>query len=466
VTDWAPLADRDPIPGDPNGVVSLARRLSADADSMRTQLQRLEAVNSDEFWCGEAAEAFRQHQKELPELLNHVVTRFERVSAALSSYGPGLGEAQSQARTALARAKEAQADIDSARAGIDQLHRQAEEARKAADDWTNAHPGEPAPPAETWASPNYNARLDQAEAELKAARRMLDDAKQIRDDAAHRCAETVGDASHDDLKNDTGLFHRIGHAVSTFVEKAAPIVGVVAGVIGVAAIFFPLLAPFALGVGAVALILDGYKATETGEGWGVVALDAVALATFGVGRAFGSVAKGVEAVSEAEKGAQALKATTGVKGALTGLRETSASGNILTGAAARSAKVARLEGTVEDFNQASKLKYLPKASQWRSAFSPAGIKGDLVGRLHTIGEEGVRALPNSFRELRVEGGLARGAWGGSRLDNTVLVLHDVRIGVETAGGVAAGKAGAIAAHDLLGGHHDEGGHHGAESGET
>ena len=325
------------------------------------------------------------------------MTRFERVSAALSSYVPGLGEAQSQARTALARAKEAQADIDSAKGAIQQQNRDAEAAKQAADDWATTHPGQPPPPPQTWASPNYNARLDQAQAELEAARRMLEDAKKIRDDAAHRCADTIGDASHDDLKNDTGLFHRIGHAISNFVEKAAPIVGFAAGVLGVAAIFFPVLAPFALAAGAMALVLDSYKAVETGEGWGLVAMDAVGLATFGIGRAFSSVAKGVETVSAAEKGVQGLEATRGVKGALAGMREVSASGKVVTGAAARSVKMARLEGTVGDFNQASKLKYLPKASQWRSAFCRCEAPAhSAIGRARSV-REAVIGLPDGGR---------------------------------------------------------------------
>ena len=465
MTDWAPLADRDPIPGDPNGVAGLAHRISADAESIRAQLARLEAVNSDEFWSGTAAEGFRKRQKELPELLNHVVTRFERVSAALSSYCPGLGEAQSMARTALARAKEAQYDIDTARAGIDRLNQEAEDARRAADEWNRIHPGEPPPPSPPWISPNYAGNLEQAEAELEAARRMLEDAKQIRDDAAHRCAETIDDASHDDLRNDTGLFHRIHKAVSHFVEKAAPVVGVIAGVLGVAAIFFPVLAPLAIIAGGLALALDTYEAVESGEGWGLVAMDAFGLATFGVGRAVKSVAEGVETVSAAEKGVASLNATRGVKGALTGLRETAASGTVLTGGAAREAKIARLQGVVDDFKEASKFKYLPKRGQWRSAFSPSEWRSELGGRLSTLRAEGLHSIPKSFSELSEEGGFVGAAWNGTRLDRAGLVIRDVKIGIEAAGGAVAGEAGYFSAKHLLHGGHAEGGSHGVEGSE-
>ena len=76
------------------------------------------------------------------------------------------------------------------------------------------------------------------------------------------------------------------------------------------------------------------------------------------------------------------------------------------------------------------------------------------------------ALPKSFNEMRAEGGLARGAWNGSRLDRTALALHDVDLGVEGTGGVLAGIAGKGSAQELFGSHGEGGNHEGGNLQET
>ncbi|HVW31797.1 MAG TPA: hypothetical protein VHL53_04595, partial [Acidimicrobiia bacterium] len=58
MADWTPLAEGDPLPGDPNGVADLVGRLRGEVGRIRAAATRLRAVNAGDFWTGDSANEF------------------------------------------------------------------------------------------------------------------------------------------------------------------------------------------------------------------------------------------------------------------------------------------------------------------------------------------------------------------------------------------------------------------------
>ena len=57
--DWSPLADTDPVPGDPVEVAALGGRFQATADEIASAVRRLRTMCTDEFWDSGAGASFR-----------------------------------------------------------------------------------------------------------------------------------------------------------------------------------------------------------------------------------------------------------------------------------------------------------------------------------------------------------------------------------------------------------------------
>lgn len=352
--DWSPLRDGDPVPGDTATIRDLATHLLGVAESIRTENTRMSALDAGEIWDSDAAVTFTELQEKLPPDLELAATRYENVANALFRWEGSLGGFQSRADTALARAKEAQDDIDAADAGIEQMQEWDDEAVRIADRTNEANPESPAVDPEPWTGPDHHALRADAVSRLDQARTDLEGVEGDRDEAANQAESDIDDASHDDLEN-PGFWE-------SFLLAAADILSIAAAVLGVLSIFFPVLAPFALVLGLVSMTLNFGLAAAGLKGWKDFVIDAIGLATFGIGRgatllgrlgkakpfmqaadnAFDSGADALGAVNRANAGQRALAARPN----MTGVRVPNPNGGRpLTGAAARS----RLNAT---YNQA------------------------------------------------------------------------------------------------------------------
>jgi hypothetical protein len=274
--DWSPLADHDPIPGDPSAVGAMAQHLGTVAARIRAQVDTLGRLDAGGIWDSDAAHVFTAAQREVPGDLEALATRYERVSDVLDEFQAELAGAQDELDAALARARVAQADLEAAAAGIARMEEWDEQACVEAEARSADHAGLPVEQEPWWGEDHRAARTD-AEARLASARTDAAAAVERRDQAAGRATWAVDLVIGDALENDSGLI--------SFVKGASDVLGYAGAVVGLASIAVPVLAPVSYGLGVASLAVDAGLAAS-GEGdWGDVAEDAAGVATGGMGRA-------------------------------------------------------------------------------------------------------------------------------------------------------------------------------------
>lgn len=83
--DWQPLADADPVPGDPYDVAGLGRRFRATADLIASASQRLKTMCTDEFLDSDAGAAFRQRSDDTAGKLTKAYARYAAAATALGT---------------------------------------------------------------------------------------------------------------------------------------------------------------------------------------------------------------------------------------------------------------------------------------------------------------------------------------------------------------------------------------------
>lgn len=269
-----------PIDGDASRLADCASHLAQVASDLRGQITRLEGVQSAEIWESGAgsADAFQDVVDDLPEKLDLVATRYERVHEALDTFHPTLASSKQDAEYWVAQAETAQSEVESAQAGVDEM----EEFESSAED------------GEEWEGMDHRASLESAEGDLSTAIDNVHSAVSAFEEAAETCAEAIDDAINDDLKNDRGWF---GISISwddvlDVLEVVVDVLNVVVAVLSIVALFVPGLNFIVLGLAALVLVgtLILY-ANNRASGWDV-AFATIGFAAAGVA-AFSSGATSV-----------------------------------------------------------------------------------------------------------------------------------------------------------------------------
>lgn len=235
--NWAPLAEDDPLPGDPQGVAQLISLLRDEALALSDTATQLRGIDAGTIWHGDAATAFRQRQEHLQPDLELVGNRIYNTTQALDQLGRAMDAAQSEARRALSSARDAEERIARARLGIETMAGQVGTPEAPALSGPLARP-DPGPVL----GPNWQGQLDEAEAQMIAAQRLFADACEIYRDAEHRCDQMLAETVHDHLADPhhRGVFATVGHAFAniadhfTSVEGFSELMGASAAVCGVA----------------------------------------------------------------------------------------------------------------------------------------------------------------------------------------------------------------------------------------
>ncbi|MGV9729904.1 putative T7SS-secreted protein, partial [Streptomyces albogriseolus] len=121
-TDWHVLdLDKDPTPGDPERVRQLARFLHDFADDVSEALRLVKGMAGEGAlaeWAGKSAKVFKEEFSGVPKNLRKLEKSYAMCGDALADYWPKLERAQALADKALAKAREAQADLSSARSKL------------------------------------------------------------------------------------------------------------------------------------------------------------------------------------------------------------------------------------------------------------------------------------------------------------------------------------------------------------
>ncbi|MGP3928163.1 WXG100 family type VII secretion target, partial [Streptomyces sp. 8N616] len=96
--DWHVLdLESDPVPGDPERVKGLARRLHAFADDVGDALRQIKGMAEDDAllkWAGKSADAFTSEFEDVPKNLRKLKKSYDLAGDALAAYWPELEKAQ------------------------------------------------------------------------------------------------------------------------------------------------------------------------------------------------------------------------------------------------------------------------------------------------------------------------------------------------------------------------------------
>ncbi|WP_217170157.1 putative T7SS-secreted protein [Streptomyces sp. AC512_CC834] len=280
--DWHPLAEKDPIPGDPEDIRDEVTRKKNLASTLRDQAAILRKAADGDALKGKYADKIREKSGDLEKRFRETAGRYERVVGDLGNWANELEGFQERADGILRAAK--QADEEHAA----EVKKKEAEAKKDGD----KKAPEETDPGSHLAS--YHKQLNQVISE--------------RDSRARHYAENIDDDISDIIK-DSGWenFKDWVHKHADTIKSVIEVLSWAATIIGTIALLFTPVGWLATviavtAIGLTALVGVGHTVLAlSGEGsWTDVAMDVFALATLG----FGSVAmKGVKAATTALKSA-------------------------------------------------------------------------------------------------------------------------------------------------------------------
>lgn len=366
MTDWAPIAKRNPIDGDPYALGELAHHFAERAETIRDVINGLRQLDTGEDRMQAAAlDALIEQRDDVIPRLALLETRYDTAAGALRRYCPVLEQAQEMADDAQRRSWAAQRDID-------RLEQEIE--HRAAAPVPGTAPEAPLP------GPDPEAALAAARAVIDDARRLLEDAVDLRDRGEAGAAQAIDDATDDDLRNPRrGFFGTIGEGLAAAADWAADhfpslaeissTLGMVSGALALVGFVFPPVATVAAAVGAVKLAVDVALMARGDGNWLDIATGVVGLATFGLGRIATSASR-VAAGRTALRNTAVLRSTFGQAGALAGQSTLSEKGVRLYGAAMRSNSLRRFGEIVRAFGDEGATAAVPRIAQALTRFQP------------------------------------------------------------------------------------------------
>ncbi|MFJ3760874.1 DUF6531 domain-containing protein [Streptomyces sp. NPDC090080] len=332
--DWQPLdLDRDPTPGDPYRVRTLASQLHAFADDVSDALRLVKGMAGEDTllqWAGKSADVFKEQFKDVPKNLKKLKKSYELCGDALADYWPKLERAQALADRALAKAKDAQSDLSSAKSRLSSadswVTRAGKEADKYKDDPTGAQSdGERPDEAKVRAATRdvRNAKsahtaaqsdVTSAQSALDAAKKMAEDARRMRDDAAGEAKRKIDEASDAGIPN-RHWWQDVGHWFEDNWDTIVTVCKVVVAVVGIIAMIIggPILGAIVLVAALVVLADTLYKYSKGQASLWDVAFAALDCIPGGKGiTSLGKLAKGVKELKNLRGGMKAM--SIGVKG--------------------------------------------------------------------------------------------------------------------------------------------------------
>lgn len=104
--EWWPLADRDPVPGDPDAIRDEAASMRRFAQALRDQARDLKTIAAGEGLKGKYADALRDNASELELHLRQTAERYEHVYGHLTSWAEELEDFQVTSAGLLRQAKD------------------------------------------------------------------------------------------------------------------------------------------------------------------------------------------------------------------------------------------------------------------------------------------------------------------------------------------------------------------------
>ncbi|MET7379999.1 putative T7SS-secreted protein [Streptomyces sp. NPDC005526] len=200
-SDWPPLWDNDPTPGDPDEVAALGRKLRKMAEMIDQQAKVIKALSSVDGWDSDAGRAFNEIADGAGDRLKKAFERYDEAADALGTkvaegeskeYAGELHRAQKKADKALADYREAETDHDVADREVKKF--------------TEKHPVTDIPEADRPEYERWKKKRDEALHRIGQARKDVKDARDIFDEAGDRAARHIKNVVHHDAVRDPGGF--------------------------------------------------------------------------------------------------------------------------------------------------------------------------------------------------------------------------------------------------------------------
>ncbi|PNG20885.1 putative T7SS-secreted protein [Streptomyces cahuitamycinicus] len=280
--DWHPLAEKDPIPGDPEDIRDEVRRMKDLASTLRDQAAILRKAADGDALQGQYADKIREKSGDLEKRFRETAGRYERVVGDLGNWANELEGFQGRADGILRAAKQADEEHTA------EVKKKEAEAKKDGDKKAS---GESDPNSHL---ATYHKQLNQVISDRDSR------AQHYAENIDKDISDIIKDSKWEDFKD---WVHEHAETIKTVVEIlswAATIIGVIAllftpvGWVATLLMVTTLSLTALVGVGHTLLALSGDGS------WADVAMDVFALATLG----FGSVAlKGVKAAATTLKNA-------------------------------------------------------------------------------------------------------------------------------------------------------------------
>ncbi|MER5397746.1 putative T7SS-secreted protein [Streptomyces sp. NPDC002599] len=261
-SDWPPLWDEDPTPGDPHEVAALGRKLRKTAEMIDEQARVIKALSSVEGWDSDAGRAFNEVADGAGDRLQKAFERYDEAANALGEtvadgeskeFAGELHRAQRKADKALADYREAKDDHDMAE----------REVKKFTDKYLVTEiPEADRPEYERW-----KKKQNEALHRIGQARKDVSDARDIFDDAGDRAARHIRDVVHHDAVRDPGGFMNwLADWADTFSNLSAilSVLAVVCAFVPPLQFLVPIFATLAVLSSAAALAGHAYDMSVRG----------------------------------------------------------------------------------------------------------------------------------------------------------------------------------------------------------
>lgn len=288
-SDWSPVAYSDPIPGDPDQVASLGKKLRKTADELQRQIRNLKAVAEVDSWDSEAG---REYRKKAQGSLGKLEAAYKRYDAAADAMGQRVDDVGGSYQDKVhAKPTNYATDLNRAQEIADAARIEAQEAddrKKAAetklDDLSESDSG-------TKRSTVEDDR-DAASGDVDAAKDKVEEAKRIRDAAVRAACDSIENVIATDSLKD-GFWESLVKDIGEIASWVATVAGVAAMLVGwipiIGQALGGLLGAIALAASLVSTVCTLIEFCMGNADWKDLALAAVSFLMVGVGKAFAKV---------------------------------------------------------------------------------------------------------------------------------------------------------------------------------
>lgn len=244
--DWSPLCWFDPVPGDPDRVASLGKKLKKTAEELERQVKNLKAISEIDSWESEAGREFRKRAEGATGKLEAARKRYATAAAALGDQVVEVGGGY--ADKAHAASKDYASDLNRAQQIADQALKEAQ----SAEDDKRAANTRLADEEDDSRKKELEDKQQAAEDVVKAAKEKIEEAKRIRDAAAKRACDAIDEVISDDALKD-GFW-------DSLLDDLADVTGLIATACGVLSLmvgWIPVIGQALAGIlGTIALVMS------------------------------------------------------------------------------------------------------------------------------------------------------------------------------------------------------------------